>query len=335
MARHCRGRCHQCLAHAAAVDDHRPRRPYSYSERGVRAGRARWRSLFPHPVSDHIAGAGDPSDRRHPVHRSRHLRRHDRGGADHPRRSRLHDRNPSILGISEGHPRWCTEPRCSDCAISISGAAGRFDPGLARSLSWRGATTMRPASRTIGFYIGLVLLCLFAIFPALWMAITAFKRNGDLYDPNNNPFLFNLPPTLNHISFLFAQTNYPIFLWNSFFIGFIVVAITLVLAVPAAYSLARLMGYWGERSSIAIFLVYLIPPTLLFIPLYEIVTLLGAANTVWSLILVYPTITVPFCTWLLLSFFRSIPREIEEAALTDGWSRVGVFFRVALPLAIP
>ena len=190
-------------------------------------------------------------------------------------------------------------------------------------------------SRQVGFYVGLVLLCLFAIFPALWMVITAFKQNTDLYDPNNNPFLFNLPPTLDHIVFLFTQTNYPIFLWNSFFIGVIVVAITLVLAVPAAYSLARLMGHWGERSSIAIFLVYLIPPTLLFIPLYEIVTFLGTANTVWSLILVYPTITVPFCTWLLLSFFRSIPREVEEAALTDGCSRVGVFFRVALPLAVP
>ncbi len=194
---------------------------------------------------------------------------------------------------------------------------------------------MRKLSRNVGFYIGLVLLCLFAISPALWMVITAFKRNGDLYDPTNNPFLFNLPPTLNHIKFLFMQTNYSVFLWNSLFIGVIVVVITLLLAVPAAYSLARLMGSWGEHSSIAIFLVYLIPPTLLFIPLYEIVTALGAANTVWSLVLVYPTITVPFCTWLLLSFFRSIPREVEEAALTDGWSRVGVFFRVALPLAIP
>jgi multiple sugar transport system permease protein len=190
-------------------------------------------------------------------------------------------------------------------------------------------------SRAVGFYLALVLFCLFAVFPALWMVITAFKQNPDLYDPTNNPFLFNLPPTLTHIESLFTQTNYPIFLWNSFFIGVIVVAITLVLAVPAAYSLARLMGHWGEHSSIAIFLVYLIPPTLLFIPLYEIVTVLGAANTVWSLILVYPTITVPFCTWLLLSFFRSIPREVEEAALIDGWSRVGVFFRVALPLAVP
>ncbi|MEH6952064.1 carbohydrate ABC transporter permease [Nitrobacter sp. NHB1] len=190
------------------------------------------------------------------------------------------------------------------------------------------------AFRTVGFYTALVLLCLFAAFPALWMVITAFKQNTDLYDPNNNPFLFNLPPTLSNIEFLFTQTNFPIFLWNSLFIGVVVVVITLVLAVPAAYSLARLMGHWGEHSSIAIFLVYLIPPTLLFIPLYEIVTALGVANTVWSLILVYPTITVPFCTWLLLSFFRSIPREVEEAALTDGCSRVGVFFRVALPLAV-
>jgi multiple sugar transport system permease protein len=194
--------------------------------------------------------------------------------------------------------------------------------------------TMR-ISRTAGFYLALALCCVFAVFPAVWMVITAFKRNEDLYNPTNNPFLFNLPPTLSHIELLFTQTNYPIFLWNSFFIGVLVVVITLVLAVPAAYSLARLMGHWGEHSSIAIFLVYLIPPTLLFIPLYEIVTELGAANTVWSLILVYPTITVPFCTWLLLSFFRSIPREVEEAALTDGWSRVGVFFRVALPLAVP
>lgn len=189
--------------------------------------------------------------------------------------------------------------------------------------------------RTAGFGVALVLFSAFAIFPILWMVITAFKQNNDLYNPINNPFLFNLPPTLSHISFLFTQTNYPIFLWNSLFVGALVVVVTLALAVPAAYSLARLMGHWGEHSSIAIFLVYLIPPTLLFIPLYEIVTDLGAANTVWSLILVYPTITVPFCTWLLLSFFRSIPREVEEAALTDGWSRVGVFFHVALPLALP
>ncbi len=195
--------------------------------------------------------------------------------------------------------------------------------------------TARRAARNAGFHLALGLLCIFAVFPAIWMVITIFKRDQDLYNPENNPFLFNLPPTLGNLDLLFTRTNYPVFLWNSFFIGVIVVAITLVLSVPAAYSLSRLMGRWGERSGIAIFLVYLIPPTLLFIPLYQIVTLLGAANTIWSLVLVYPTITVPFCTWLLLGFFRSIPREIEEAALTDGWSRLAVFFRVALPLALP
>ncbi len=183
--------------------------------------------------------------------------------------------------------------------------------------------------------MGLLLFTLFAVFPVVWMVITAFKQDGDLYNVANNPFIYNLSPTLKNITFLFTGTNYPIFLWNSLFIGVIVVIITLLLSVPAAYSLSRLVGRWGERSGIAIFLVYLIPPTLLFIPLYRIVTFLQAANTVWSLVLVYPTITVPFCTWLLLGFFKSMPRELEEAALIDGYSRWQTFLRVALPLSLP
>ncbi|HEU0196008.1 MAG TPA: carbohydrate ABC transporter permease, partial [Nevskiaceae bacterium] len=175
----------------------------------------------------------------------------------------------------------------------------------------------------------------FAIFPAVDMVITAFKQDADLYNIASNPFLFNLPPTLKHISFLFTSTQYPVFLLNSVIIGLLVVVITLLLAVPAAYSLSRLVGRWGERSGIAIFLVYLIPPTLLFIPLYRIITLLHAANSIWALVLVYPTITVPFCTWLLVGFFKSMPRELEEAALIDGCSRWQAFLRVALPMAGP
>ena len=189
--------------------------------------------------------------------------------------------------------------------------------------------------RRLGFYIALLLFTLFAVFPILWMLITTFKQDGDLYDIANNPFLYNLPPTLKHVTFLFTDTNFPRFLWNSVYIGVIVVIITLLLSVPAAYSLSRLVGRWGERSGVALFLVYLIPPTLLFIPLYQIVTFLHASNTVWSLILVYPTITVPFCTWLLLGFFKSMPRELEEAALIDGCSRWQAFVRVALPLSMP
>lgn len=189
--------------------------------------------------------------------------------------------------------------------------------------------------RRLGFWLGLLLFALFSIFPVVWMVITAFKQDQDLYNVSNNPFIYNLPPTLKNITLLFTSTNYPVFLWNSFYIGVIVVIITLLLSVPAAYSLSRLAGRWGERSGIAIFLVYLIPPTLLFIPLYQIVSFLRAANTVWSLVLVYPTITVPFCTWLLLGFFKSMPRELEEAALIDGCSRWQAFLRVALPLALP
>lgn len=189
--------------------------------------------------------------------------------------------------------------------------------------------------RKLGFWAGLGLFAIFAIFPAAWMVISSFKQDQDLYNVANDPFKYNLAPTFKNITLLFTGTHYPIFLWNSFYIGVIVVVITLLLSLPAAYSLSRLAGRWGERSGIAIFLVYLIPPTLLFIPLYRIVTFLQTANTVWSLVLVYPTITVPFCTWLLLGFFKSMPREVEEAALIDGCSRWQAFLRVALPLAGP
>lgn len=194
---------------------------------------------------------------------------------------------------------------------------------------------MKTLLRRLGFWLGISLFAVFAVFPVVWMVLTSFKQDGDLYNVANNPFIYNLPPTLKHITFLFTDTNYPTFLWNSAFIGVIVVIITLALAVPAAYSLARLTGHWGERSGIAVFLVYLVPPTLLFIPLYQIISFLRASNTVWALILVYPTITVPFCTWLLLGFFKSMPRELEESALIDGCSRWQSFLRIALPLALP
>ena len=113
------------------------------------------------------------------------------------------------------------------------------------------------------------------------------------------------------------------------------VAITLVLGVPAAYSLARLTGRWGERLSIGIFLTYLIPSTLLFIPFSRLVALLGLQNQLWALVLIYPTFTVPFCTWLLMGFLKTLPKEIEESAMVDGRSRVGAITRVGLPLAVP
>lgn len=187
----------------------------------------------------------------------------------------------------------------------------------------------------MGFYTAVVLLVLFAILPIAYATLTIFKKESELFNPAANPFFYEQGPTLDHLVFLFGRTQFPTFLWNSLIIGILVVAITVVLAVPAAYALARLTGRWGESSGMAIFLVYLIPPTLLFIPLFRIVVWLGLANTIWSLILVLPTITVPFCAWLLLGFFRSIPREMDEAALLDGCSRFVAFWKVVLPQALP
>lgn len=166
------------------------------------------------------------------------------------------------------------------------------------------------------------------------MLINTFKQDRDLYRPQNNPFIYNIAPTLANLNLLFFQTNFMRFVWNSLFLGTLVVIITLALALPAAYSLARLTGRWGEQAGIAIFLVYLVPPSLLFIPLFRMVVAFGLNDSLWSLVLVYPTITIPFSTWLLMGFFKSIPRDMEEAARMDGASRLMAFFRIILPLSL-
>ena len=179
----------------------------------------------------------------------------------------------------------------------------------------------------------------FAIFPFYWMLITAFKQNADLYvgaaNVKHNPFIFNRPPVLDHLKTLFWQTLYPTWLFNTLWVGAIVVILTLLLAVPAGYSLARLSGRWGERLGIGIFLTYLVPSTLLFIPFSRLVSALGLQNSLWALVLIYPTFTVPFGTWLLMGFFKSLPKEVEESAMVDGCSRVGAIWRMVLPLSVP
>lgn len=184
-------------------------------------------------------------------------------------------------------------------------------------------------------YAGVLFFVLFAAGPFYIMLITMFKRNSALFNPNNDPFFFTTSPTLSHVEFLFKGTLFTTFLLNTLWVGLAVVAITVVFAVPAAFSLARMAGRWGDSMGIGIFLTYLVPPTLLFIPLSRVVSILNLQNSLWSLVLVYPTFTIPFCTWLLMSFFKSIPKDIEEQALIDGCSRIGAFFRVLLPLAVP
>jgi len=195
-------------------------------------------------------------------------------------------------------------------------------------------TRIKQGIRRFFFFLAVGFFCFFSAAPFVWMTITVFKQDKDLYRPGNNPFIFNEPPTLEHLRFLFNETNYTIFLRNSLLIGVLVVIITLAFALPAAYSLARLSGRWGERAGIGIFLVYLVPPTLLFIPLSRVIVSLGLNNTIWALVLVYPTISIPFSTWLLMGFFKSIPKDLEEAAMMDGYSRLGAILRVVLPLSL-
>ncbi len=187
----------------------------------------------------------------------------------------------------------------------------------------------------VALYAAATFFALFAALPFAWMILTIFKQNTDLYNPNLNPFLFNEPPTLANIRLLLDQTEYVAFVRNTLIVAVLVVIITLVASVPAAYSLTRLAGRWGEGLGIAIFLVYLVPPTLLFIPLSRVVAELGLRNTIWSLVVVYPTFTIPFCTWLLMGFFKSIPWDIEEQAMIDGYSRLGAIWRTVLPISVP
>jgi multiple sugar transport system permease protein len=196
----------------------------------------------------------------------------------------------------------------------------------------------RTITRSLGqvaFFVALAFFVILATFPFYWMVITAFKPNSDLYNLGNNPFWFNQRPTLDHVIYLFDQTLFARWLLNSLIIGLCVVIITVITAVPAGYAMARMTSRKGEALGIAIFLTYLVPPTLLFLPLSRIIAELGLQNSMWSLVLVYPTFTIPFCSWLLMGFFKALPIEIEEAAIVDGCSLFGAFIKMAVPLSVP
>ena len=187
----------------------------------------------------------------------------------------------------------------------------------------------------VALYALAVGAALVAALPFIWGTITSFKRDADLYNSENNPFVFNLDPTGEHVSFRFDGTEFLTFATNTLWVGLAVVAITLVAAPPAAYSLARLNMRWSGPLGIAIFFVYLVPPTLLFISLTRVVAILGLQDSTWSLVLIYPTITIPVSVWLLMGFFKAVPRDLEEQAMVDGYSRLGAFARTVVPLALP
>jgi len=194
--------------------------------------------------------------------------------------------------------------------------------------------TARKIFGSVMHWLVVVVFSVLLAFPFYWMFITTFKETNDLYNLKNNPFIFNAKPTLEHLRLLFNDTLYLRWVGNTVFVGMMVVIITLLLAVPAAYALARLTGRWGQRLGIGIFLTYLVPPTLLFIPLSRLVAILGLQDSLWALVLVYPSFTVPFSTWLLMGFFKSIPKELEDAAMVDGLTRFGAFIKLVVPISV-
>jgi multiple sugar transport system permease protein len=189
--------------------------------------------------------------------------------------------------------------------------------------------------RHLWIYAGVTPFVVIAVFPIYWMLITAFKQDPDLYRMEHFPFWFNLAPTLRNFTILFYQTNYGSWIVNTFNISAFVALITLVTAVPGGYALARLRLPGAENTGIGIFISYLVPPIILFLPLSRVVAELGLQDSWWALVLVYPTFTVPFCTWLMMGFFKTVPMEIEEAARVDGCGQAGAFLRVILPISLP
>ena len=173
-------------------------------------------------------------------------------------------------------------------------------------------------------------------FPFYWMLWTALKTEQDLYNVENVPFSFSQgSPTFDNVRFLFEDTQYLRWIGNTVLVGAVVVAITLLVSIPAGYALARLSGRWGTSLGVGIFLVYLVPPTLLFLPLSRLVAELGLQDQLASLMVVYPSFTIPFSVWLLMGFFKTIPRELEEAALVDGASRLRTLLRIVFPISLP
>jgi multiple sugar transport system permease protein len=196
----------------------------------------------------------------------------------------------------------------------------------------------RKWKKWVYFYLPMAVFIVFTLFPFYWMAVTAFRPDEELYrtwrQANATPF-WTLQPTLEHMKGLMQTTAFPQWLWNTMLIAIVSTVISLVCGMFAGYALARLKFRGSEFLGTGIFITYLVPQTLLFIPLADIVRDLHLGNTPWALMLTYPTFLIPFCTWLLMGYFKTIPKELEECARIDGATRFGAMVRIVFPVAVP
>jgi multiple sugar transport system permease protein len=188
--------------------------------------------------------------------------------------------------------------------------------------------------RIVAVYLPLLVFVVVLLFPFYWMTITALKPDAELLSREGNPF-WVMNPTLVHIKKLLFETAYPDWLWNTIVVSVVSTFLSIFCSVLAAYAIERLRFRGSRYVGMSIFLAYLVPPSILFIPLAAMVYKLDLFDTRLALILTYPTFLIPFCTWLLMGYFKSIPIELEECALIDGASRLQILIRIILPLAVP
>jgi multiple sugar transport system permease protein len=192
----------------------------------------------------------------------------------------------------------------------------------------------RPLERILLFHLPLWFFLIVTLFPFFWMFITSIKPNAELYNVRMNP-LYVLHPTLEHFRYLLRETIFLTWAYNTLYVSILSTAISLITGIMAGYALSRLRFRGAGGIAVGIFVTYLVPPTLLFIPLADVVRTFGLLDSPWSLILTYPTFLIPFCTWLLMGYFKTIPRELEECAMIDGATRLQAMVKIVLPLALP
>ena len=195
-------------------------------------------------------------------------------------------------------------------------------------------TASRVVMRGLTIYVPVLLVLVLILFPFYWMLVTSFKANAELTNLKLNPFYPHMP-TLDHYKKLLTQTAYGRWFWNTTYVAVLSTAISMIISTLAGYALARLRFRGSSLFSGAIFIVYLVPTTLLFIPMAQVIARFDLINNPLALIIVYPTFLVPFCTWLLIGYFQTIPRELDECAMVDGATRFQALLKVVLPAAIP
>ena len=197
------------------------------------------------------------------------------------------------------------------------------------------AVQQRPILTKILLHVALVPFLVFAVFPFYHMTLTSLKQDKELYDRHAVPLIIKQGPTLEHYRMLLSETAFLTWTKNSLIVTVLSTSVSLVIGTVAAYALARLKFFGVASFGTGIFVTYLVPTSLLFLPLAQVINWLGLSDSKWALIITYPTFLVPFCTWLLMGYFRTVPKEVEECAMVDGATRIQALTKIVLPIAIP